>query len=72
MLALLGLATVLALLGAILSRRMSPLVALVVVPVGAAILGVFGRETGKWITTGLQTIAPVVAMFVSRSSSSGS
>ncbi|HEX9189367.1 MAG TPA: citrate:proton symporter [Vicinamibacteria bacterium] len=64
MLALLGLATVIALLGAILSRRVSPLVALVVVPVGAALAGGFGREVGPWALSGLQGIAPVVAMFV--------
>ena len=64
MLALLGLATVLALLAAILSRRVNPLVALIAVPIAAAVAGGFGREIGKWITTGLQNIAPVVAMFV--------
>lgn len=64
MLALLGVATVLLLLVAILSRRVSPLVALISVPVAAALAGGFGREIGKWITSGLSSIAPVVAMFV--------
>jgi CitMHS family citrate-Mg2+:H+ or citrate-Ca2+:H+ symporter len=64
MLALLGLGTVLTLLAAILSRRVSPLVALIVVPVAAALVGGFGRQTGQWVLTGLQNIAPVVAMFV--------
>ncbi len=63
-LALLGLLTVVALLGAILSRRVSPLVALIVVPTTAALVGGFGREIGRWITAGVQNIAPVVAMFV--------
>jgi CitMHS family citrate-Mg2+:H+ or citrate-Ca2+:H+ symporter len=64
MLALLGLGTVLALLAAILSRRVSPLVALIVVPVAAALVGGFGGQTGQWVLAGLQNIAPVVAMFV--------
>jgi citrate-Mg2+:H+ or citrate-Ca2+:H+ symporter, CitMHS family len=64
MLALLGLLTILVLLAAILSRRMTPLVALIVVPIGAALLGGLGRESGKWAVAGLQSIAPVVAMFV--------
>jgi len=64
MLALLGIATVLLLLAAILSRRVSPLVALIAVPIATALAGGFGREIGKWITSGLSSIAPVVAMFV--------
>ena len=64
MLALLGIATVLLLLAAILSRRVSPLVALIAVPIATALAGGFGREIGKWITSGLSNIAPVVAMFV--------
>ena len=64
MLALLGLATVLLLLGVILTKRMSPLVALIVIPVAAALVGGFGLETGKFVTTGLQSLAPVVGMFV--------
>jgi CitMHS family citrate-Mg2+:H+ or citrate-Ca2+:H+ symporter len=52
------------LLAAILSRRVSPLVALIAVPMTAALAGGFGREIGKWITSGLSNIAPVVAMFV--------
>jgi CitMHS family citrate-Mg2+:H+ or citrate-Ca2+:H+ symporter len=63
-LALLGIATVLLLLAAILSRRVSPLVALIAVPIATALAGGFGREIGKWITSGLSNIAPVVAMFV--------
>jgi citrate-Mg2+:H+ or citrate-Ca2+:H+ symporter, CitMHS family len=64
MLALLGLGTVLLLLGVILTKRMSPLVALIVIPVAAALVGGFGLETGRFITTGLQNLAPVVGMFV--------
>ena len=64
MLALLGLGTILALLGVIMAKRMSPLVALIVIPTAAALVGGFGFQTGKFITTGLQNLAPVVGMFV--------
>jgi citrate-Mg2+:H+ or citrate-Ca2+:H+ symporter, CitMHS family len=64
MLALLGLATIVLLLGVIMTKRMSPLVALIVIPTAAALVGGFGLETGKFVTTGLQNLAPVVGMFV--------
>jgi CitMHS family citrate-Mg2+:H+ or citrate-Ca2+:H+ symporter len=64
MLALLGLLTILALQAVIVGRKATPLVALVVVPILAALLGGFGLETGKFVTSGIQGIAPVVAMFV--------
>src|SRR6476619_1503879 len=64
MLALVGLATVLTLLGLILSRRMSPLVALIAVPTAASLLTGFGMQTGAFILTGLQQTASVAAMFV--------
>ncbi len=64
MLALLGLCTIALLLAAILSKRMSPLVALVVIPVAAALVGGFGLDTGKFVLTGLQNLAGVVGMFV--------
>jgi CitMHS family citrate-Mg2+:H+ or citrate-Ca2+:H+ symporter len=63
-LALLGLATLVVLLAAIMSGRVSPLVALIVVPTLAALAGGFGAQTGKFITTGVQNLAPVVGMFV--------
>ena len=64
MLALLGLVSVLALLLLIATRRMAPVVALIVVPIAAALLGGFGLEIGKFVAEGLQAMAPVVAMFV--------
>lgn len=64
MLALLGLFTVAALLILIVSRAASPLVALIVVPIAAALVGGFGLSTAKFIVTGIQQIAPVAAMFV--------
>ena len=64
MLAFLGLLTVAALLLLILSRLASPLVALIAVPVAAALLGGFGLATAKFVVSGIQQIAPVAAMFV--------
>ncbi len=64
MLALLGLLTVVVLLAAILSKRVSPLVALILVPTVAAIAGGFGADAGKFIVRGIRDIAPVAGMFV--------
>ncbi|MCF1503695.1 citrate:proton symporter [Afifella sp. H1R] len=64
MLALLGLITILVLLTSIMTNRLSPLVALILVPLIAALLGGFGLETAKFIVDGLKGIAPVAAMFV--------
>jgi citrate-Mg2+:H+ or citrate-Ca2+:H+ symporter, CitMHS family len=64
MLALLGLVTILVLLLAIMTKRMSPLVALIVLPVAASLIGGFGWDTSKFIVAGLQNLAPVVGMFV--------
>lgn len=63
-LALLGLATVALLLAAIMTKRMSPLVALIVIPVLASLAGGFGLDTAKFIVSGLQSLAAVFAMFV--------
>src|SRR5215813_12707760 len=64
MLALLGLLTIVALLAAILSKRVSPLVALIVVPAAAALAGGFGLETGKFVVRGIRDVAPVAGTFV--------
>lgn len=64
MLALLGLATIVSLLALILSRRMSPLVALILVPTAAALVGGFGLATSEFILGGLRQTASVAAMFV--------
>jgi CitMHS family citrate-Mg2+:H+ or citrate-Ca2+:H+ symporter len=63
-LALLGLFTVVLLLAAIMSKRVSPLVALIVVPTVAALAGGFGADTGKFIVRGIRDVAPVAGMFV--------
>ena len=64
MLPLLGLATIVVLLAAILSKRMSPLVALIIVPIAASLIGGFGLQTSKFVIEGLKSLAPVVGMFV--------
>lgn len=64
MLALLGLATIALLLTAILTKKMSPLVALIAIPIAAALIGGFGMETSKFIVGGITRIAPVAGMFV--------
>jgi citrate-Mg2+:H+ or citrate-Ca2+:H+ symporter, CitMHS family len=63
-LAVLGLATVVLLLALIMSRAMSPLVALIVVPTIASVAGGFGLTTAQFVPAGLQQIAPVAAMFI--------
>jgi len=64
MLALLGFLTVATLFVLIVCRLASPLVALIAVPVAAALAGGFGLATARFIVTGVQQIAPVGAMFV--------
>jgi CitMHS family citrate-Mg2+:H+ or citrate-Ca2+:H+ symporter len=64
MLAALGLLTVLSLLVAILSKRVSPLVALVCFPVAASLCAGFGLETARFALAGIQGIAGVIGMFV--------
>jgi citrate-Mg2+:H+ or citrate-Ca2+:H+ symporter, CitMHS family len=64
MLALLGLVTIVLLLLAIMTKRMSPLIALIVIPIAASLIGGFGWDTSKFIVAGLQNLAPVVGMFV--------
>ncbi|MEX4005176.1 CitMHS family transporter [Paraburkholderia sp. EG285A] len=64
MLPLLGLVTIVVLLAAILSKRMSPLVALIIVPIVASLIGGFGLQTSKFVIDGLKSLAPVVGMFV--------
>lgn len=64
MLALLGLATVLVLLGLIMSRRMSPVVALIAVPAMAAVAAGFARSVPQFILAGLQQTASIATMFL--------
>src|SRR3954451_14616720 len=64
MLALLGLVTILVLLAVIITKRMSPLVALIAVPLAAALAGGVGLETGKFIVKGIAAVAPVAGLFI--------
>ncbi|MBP2638044.1 MAG: citrate transporter [Firmicutes bacterium] len=64
MLAAIGLITIVVLLAAIISKRMTPLAALILVPIVASLASGFGWETGKFIVSGIQSIAPIVAMFI--------
>jgi CitMHS family citrate-Mg2+:H+ or citrate-Ca2+:H+ symporter len=64
MLAALGVLTIVALSAAIISRKMSPLVALIAIPIMAALISGFGLQTGAFIVQGIQNMAPVAAMFI--------
>src|ERR671937_189964 len=64
MLAVLGTLTVAVLIASIMLDLMSPLAALIAVPVVAALIGGFGLATSKFIITGISGIAPVAGMFV--------
>jgi CitMHS family citrate-Mg2+:H+ or citrate-Ca2+:H+ symporter len=64
MLALIGGVTILLLLVAVMSGRVSPIAALIVLPVSAAIVGGHGAEMGAYIVRGIESIAPVTGMTV--------
>ncbi|NBF18206.1 citrate transporter, partial [Pseudomonas sp. Fl4BN2] len=59
-----GLLTIVALFVVILTKRMSPLVALIAIPVIAALVGGFGLNTSKFIIGGIKDVAPVAGMFI--------
>jgi len=64
MLVLLGVLTIVALLAAILFNRMSPVVALILIPMAASLIGGFGSATAGFMIHGITEIAPVAGMFV--------
>ena len=64
MLAILGFATIAILLAAILSQKMTPLAALIAVPVLSALAGGFGLKTAGFIVDGIQSVAAVAGMFI--------
>jgi CitMHS family citrate-Mg2+:H+ or citrate-Ca2+:H+ symporter len=64
MLATIGLLTILVLLVTIITKKLSPLVALIAVPIAGALVAGFQLEIGKFIIDGLKNIAPVATMFV--------
>ncbi len=64
MLALLGLATVVLLLGTIVSGTLSPLVALIAIPTALSLAAGFGLQTADFMLEGLRQTASVGAMFI--------
>ncbi|HSX55235.1 MAG TPA: citrate:proton symporter [Sphingomonas sp.] len=64
MLAIAGLATILLLLAAILSKRCSPLVAFLAIPLAAALALGHGASVGKFMLDGMTTVAPMGALFL--------
>jgi CitMHS family citrate-Mg2+:H+ or citrate-Ca2+:H+ symporter len=62
MLAWLGLATIVTVLGLILGRVTSVVVALTLVPIVAALAGGFGVEIGRFAMDGMVAVAPVAAL----------
>ena len=64
MLAILGLLSVVLLLLAVMSKKLTPTVALIAVPTVIALIGGFGFEVGTFITDGIKTIAPTGVMFI--------
>ncbi|WP_392562066.1 citrate:proton symporter [Orbus sturtevantii] len=64
MLALVGVLTIAVLLYCIMSKRMSPIVALIMIPTIGALAAGCGLETPKYIVSGITKLAPMAAMFV--------
>ena len=64
MLAALGFATIAVLLALILTRKMTPLGALIGVPVVASITGGFGFKTAGFMVRGIESVAGVSCMFI--------
>ncbi len=65
MLALTGLLTIAVVLTGILTKKLSPMAALIIVPLAAALIAGFSvADTGKFAVNGVKNIAPVVGMFV--------
>jgi CitMHS family citrate-Mg2+:H+ or citrate-Ca2+:H+ symporter len=64
MLALLGLAMVVVFTFLIMTKRLSPIVALTIVPIVFAVIGGFGGTTGKMMLDGLKMVAPSAALLL--------
>ena len=64
MLAIMGLVTIAALLAAILNKWLSPLVALIVIPVLAALVTGFGPQISEFVVDGVRSVAPTAVMFI--------
>lgn len=64
MLAIIGVLTIATLLFCIMSKRMSPVVALIIIPTIGALVAGCGLDTPKYIVSGIIKLAPMAAMFV--------
>jgi len=64
MMAALGFLTIALVLAAILSKRVTPLAALIAIPVASAAAGGFGFRTATFMVHGIQSVAGVAGMFI--------
>lgn len=65
MLSIIGLATILVIVLLLLTNRITPIIALVLVPIGGAILAGFGiTEIGEFFNEGISKVINVVIMFI--------
>ncbi len=64
MIALLGLGMVTVFLYLVLSKRLSPMVSLIVVPAAFALVGGFAPDLGDMVTAGIKSMAPTAAMLL--------
>lgn len=64
MLGLLGLAAIILLLFVVIFNKLSPIVALIVIPIVAALLAGYTTEIAGFITEGIKTISSTAVMFV--------
>ncbi|UZR97389.1 CitMHS family transporter [Chondrinema litorale] len=63
-LAFLGVITIALLFFLVMTRKASPVVALILVPIGTSLLGGSGKEIIAFITDGIKSIAPTGVMFI--------
>jgi CitMHS family citrate-Mg2+:H+ or citrate-Ca2+:H+ symporter len=64
MLSLLGLSMVVVFTYLIMTKRLSPVVALTLVPIVFAVIGGFAPDLGKMMLDGLKTVAPSAALLL--------
>lgn len=64
MTAILGFVTIILLLATIMMKKLSPLIALIAVPVVTALIGGHGLKIGGYIGDGIKSIAPTGTMFI--------
>ena len=64
MLAFLGFITIACVMALIMTKKVAPVVALIMVPVITAIIGGFGPNVGRFVASGIGSIAPTGVMFI--------